>query len=114
MHGTVLLDQKGRILHPAVIWPDQRSIRQVDEISKLIGDNKLINITGSSIATGFQAATIRWFQQEQKDKWSRVHQVLLPKDYLRWRMTGDLPVMPVMAQEPCCSMVRNEAGRLKS
>ena len=89
MHGTVLLDQQGRILHPAVIWPDQRTTRQVDEISNLIGDKKLINITGSSIATGFQAATIRWFQQEERDIWSRVHQVLLPKDYLRWRMTGE-------------------------
>jgi xylulokinase len=89
MHGTVLLDQQGQILHPAVIWPDQRTTRQVDEISNLIGDKKLINITGSSIATGFQAATIRWFQQEERDIWSRVHQVLLPKDYLRWRMTGE-------------------------
>ena len=89
MHGTVLLDQQGRILHPSVIWPDQRAIRQVDEITQLIGAEQLINITGSSIATGFQAATIRWFQQEQKDIWSRVHQVLIPKDYLRWRMTGE-------------------------
>jgi xylulokinase len=89
MHGTVLLDKEGRILHPAVIWPDQRTITQVDEISKLVGVKKLIKITGSSIATGFQAATIRWFQQEQKDLWSNVHQVLLPKDYLRWRITGE-------------------------
>ena len=89
MHGTVLLDQQGRILHPAVIWPDQRTDGQVAEITQLIGAKQLINLTGSPIAVGFQAATIRWFQQVESKKWSRVHQVLLPKDYLRWRMTGE-------------------------
>jgi xylulokinase len=89
MHGTVLLDQQGRILHPAVIWPDQRSVDQVVEIRQLIGDKQLIDITGSPIAAGFQAATVRWFQQVKSELWSRVGHVLLPKDYLRWRMTGE-------------------------
>jgi xylulokinase len=89
MHGTVLLNQHGRILHPAVIWPDQRSIKQVEEITRLIGTKQLVNITGSPIAAGFQAATVRWFQQVEGEIWSSVHHVLLPKDYLRWRMTGE-------------------------
>jgi xylulokinase len=88
MHGTVLLDRKNRLLNPAVIWPDQRSSMQVEEISNLIGGKELIDTTGSALATGFQAATIRWFQQNEADLWRQVHQVLLPKDYLRWRMTG--------------------------
>ena len=88
MHGTVLLDRKNRLLNPAVIWPDQRSSMQVEEISNLIGGKELIDTTGSALATGFQAATIRWFQQNEGDLWRQVHQVLLPKDYLRWRMTG--------------------------
>ena len=88
MHGTVLLDGKNRLLNPAVIWPDQRSSRQVEEISQLVGEKMLIDTTGSPLATGFQAATIRWFQQNESDLWAQVHQVLLPKDYLRWRMTG--------------------------
>jgi xylulokinase len=90
MHGTVLLDQGNRPLHPAVIWPDQRSSRQVEEITQLIGSERLIEVTGSSLATGFQAATIRWFQQEENKIWNQVHRVLLPKDYLRWRMTGKI------------------------
>jgi xylulokinase len=90
MHGTVLLDQGNRPLHPAVIWPDQRSSRQVEEITQLIGSERLIEVTGSSLATGFQAATIRWFQQEESKIWNQVHRVLLPKDYLRWRMTGKI------------------------
>jgi xylulokinase len=88
MHGTVLLGAQGQLLAPAVIWPDQRSQRQVKEITKLIGAERLIEITGSPIATGFQAATIRWVQQEQPEMWQQVQLVLLPKDYLRWRLTG--------------------------
>jgi xylulokinase len=71
-----------------VLWPDQRSSGQVEEISQLIGGERLIDTTGSPLATGFQAATVHWFQQKESDLWSQVHQVLLPKDYLRCRMTG--------------------------
>lgn len=89
MHGTVLLDEKDRLLAPAVIWPDQRSLSQVKEITQLVGAERLIEVTGSPVATGFQAATVRWFQQEQPQIWQRVRRVLLPKDYLRWRLTGE-------------------------
>lgn len=88
MHGTVLLGKDGQPLAPAVIWPDQRSQRQVQEITALIGAERLIEITGSPVATGFQAATIRWVQGEQPDLWRQVEKVLLPKDYLRWRLAG--------------------------
>ena len=64
MHGTVLLDNKEQLLGPAIIWPDQRSQRQVQEMTGLIGDERLIELAGSPVATGFQAATIRWIQQE--------------------------------------------------
>ena len=59
MHGTVLLDREDNLLHPAVIWPDQRSSAQVKEITALIGRERLIKITGSPAATGFQAVTLR-------------------------------------------------------
>lgn len=88
MHGTVLLSKGGRLLAPAVIWPDQRSRRQVREMTVLIGAERLLEITGSPVATGFQAATIRWLQHEQPDLWRQAEKVLLPKDYLRWRLTG--------------------------
>jgi xylulokinase len=94
MHGTVLLDQQKRLLHPAVIWPDQRSSRQVAEITRQIGKERLIDITGSPLATGFQAATFRWFQQEYSKVWDLVHHALQPKDYLRWRMTEQISSEP--------------------
>jgi xylulokinase len=94
MHGTVLIDRQLRLLAHAVIWPDQRSARQVAEITQTIGAERLIEIAGSPVATGFQAATLRWFQQERPDLWKQVGKALLPKDYLRWRLTGALASDP--------------------
>jgi xylulokinase len=88
MHGTVLLDEGNNLLGPAVIWPDQRSSNQVEEITQLVGRERLVEITGSAAATGFQAVTLRWFQQVENKTYSRVRKLMLPKDYLRWRMTG--------------------------
>ena len=86
MHGTVLLDSKDQLLGPAIIWPDQRSSRQVDEITALVGKERLIKISGSIAATGFQAATLRWMQQNKQQVWTKTRRVFLPKDYLRWRL----------------------------
>ena len=94
MHGSLLLNSQEQLLAPAVIWPDQRSAPQVEEITRLIGAERLIEITGSPLATGFQAATLRWFQQEQPDLWERVEKILLPKDYLRGWLTGEWAAEP--------------------
>ena len=94
MHGTVLLDEVDNLLSPAIIWPDRRSRRQVEEITDIIGAQRLIRLTGSPLATGFQAATIRWFQQERPELWRRVATVLAPKDYLGWRLTGEVVSEP--------------------
>ncbi len=94
MHGTVLLDEDDAPLGHAIIWPDQRSARQVEEITELIGAQELIRITGSPVATGFQAATIRWLQDEEPARWAKTAKVLAPKDYLRWRLTGAFATDP--------------------
>jgi xylulokinase len=94
MHGTVFLGEDDLPLAPAVIWPDQRSIRQVAEITEIVGSERLIHIAGGPAATGFQAATIRWFQQNRPDIWNRVRKILLPKDYLQRRLTGEYHTDP--------------------
>ena len=94
MHGTVLLDANHQPLAPAVVWPDRRSAAQVREITALVGPERLFAITGSPVATGFQAATVRWFQQHAPDLWRQVKTVLLPKDYLRYRLTGEFATDP--------------------
>lgn len=94
MHGTVLLDVGDRLLAPAVIWADQRSQAEVAEITEQIGAEQLLKITGSPLATGFQAATLRWLHRNRPNLWRAIHRVLLPKDYLRWRLTGEFATDP--------------------
>lgn len=88
MHGTVLLDHTGDLLAPAIIWPDQRSQAEVQAITETLGAERLIDLAGSPVATGFQAATIAWLRRHQPDLWGRIGQILLPKDMLRHRLTG--------------------------
>jgi xylulokinase len=88
MHGTVLLDKTGGLLAPAIIWPDQRSPVEVQGITQQFGAAQLIATTGSPLATGFQAATLHWLHKHRPEIWSSIGKVLLPKDYLRWRLTG--------------------------
>ena len=94
MHGTVLLDRCGMPLMPAVIWSDGRSAEQVQEIERVVGRGRLIGLTGSAPATGFQAATVRWIQQNQPSSWADTRLVLLPKDYLRYRLVGEVHTDP--------------------
>jgi xylulokinase len=94
MHGTVLLGQDHRPLAPAIIWPDQRTRRQVTEITDRVGAERLVELTGSPVCTGFQAATLRWVQQERPDLWARTRTIMAPKDYLRLRLTGEICTDP--------------------
>jgi xylulokinase len=94
MHGTILLSAQDEPLSPAVIWPDLRSRDEVREITDRVGARRLIEITGSPLAPGFQAATLRWFQGERTEIWKRASKILLPKDYLRWRLTGEFASDP--------------------
>ena len=94
MHGTLLLGSDRQPLYPAIIWRDLRSSVQVDQIHQLVGRSRLIKISGNLVAAGFQAATIRWIQQNAPDIWDRTGHVLLPKDYLQLQMTGELASDP--------------------
>lgn len=89
MHGLVLLDEKGKVLRPAILWNDQRTGRQCDEIRERIGREKLIRITGNDALTGFTAPKILWIQENEPEVWNKVRQILLPKDFVRFKMTGE-------------------------
>ena len=109
MHGTVLLDGQNEVLAHAIIWADQRSAHQVQEITARVGLERLTALAGSPVATGFQAATLLWVRQERPELWRRIEHVLLPKDYLRWRMTGDLAAEPSDASGALLLDVRRRA-----
>jgi xylulokinase len=89
MHGLVLLDQADDVLRPAILWNDQRTAHACDEIREAVGPERLIAITGNTALTGFTAPKLVWVRDHEPDVWSRVAHVLLPKDYVRLRLTGE-------------------------
>jgi len=89
MHGLVLLDDAGNVLRPAILWNDQRTQSQCDEIHQRIGKEKFIQITGNIALTGFTAPKILWVNENEPDVFAKVKHVLLPKDYIRYKLTGE-------------------------
>lgn len=92
MHGLVLLDEKGGVLRPAILWNDQRTGAQCDEIRARLGRERLIQITGNDALTGFTAPKILWVQEHEPQIWARARHILLPKDYVRYKLTGDFAI----------------------
>ena len=88
MHGLVLLDEAGDVLRPAILWNDQRTQNQCDEIHRIMGREKFIRITGNVALTGFTAPKILWVKENEPDVYAKAKHVLLPKDYARLRLTG--------------------------
>ncbi len=89
MHGAVLLDAAGDVLRPAILWNDQRTAAECDAIRDALGPERLIAITGNDALTGFTAPKLVWVRDHEPDVWRRIAHVLLPKDYLRLRLTGE-------------------------
>jgi xylulokinase len=89
MHGLVLLDEAGNVLRPAILWNDQRTQSQCDEIHQRIGKEKFIRITGNVALTGFTAPKILWVKENEPDVFAKARHVLLPKDYVRYQLTNE-------------------------
>ncbi len=90
MHGLVLLNNEGEVLRPAILWNDQRTGIQCDQIRQRIGKKRLIQITGNDALTGFTAPKILWVQQQEPDLWNDTRHILLPKGYIRYKLTGEM------------------------
>jgi xylulokinase len=89
MHGSVFLDASGEVIRPALLWNDQRTGRQCEQITERVGPQRLVEITGNPALTGFQAPKVLWLRDEEPEAYRRVARVLLPKDYIRYRLTGE-------------------------
>jgi xylulokinase len=89
MHGAVLLDRADQVIRPAILWNDQRTGAACDEIRRVIGTERLIAITGNDALPGFTAPKLVWVRDNEPDAWARTAHVLLPKDYVRLRLTGE-------------------------
>lgn len=89
MHGLVLLDDHGEVLRPAILWNDQRCAAECDEIRARVGKDRLIRMSGNDALTGFTAPKILWVRNHEPEVYSRARHVLLPKDYLRYKLTHE-------------------------
>jgi xylulokinase len=88
MHGAVFLDAQDRVIRPALLWNDQRTAAECQEITARVGADRLIAIAGNPALTGFQAPKILWLRNHEPAHYARVARVLLPKDYIRLQLTG--------------------------
>ena len=89
MHGLVVLDGNERVLRPAILWNDQRTAAECAEIEERIGLARLVELTGNRALPGFTAPKLLWLRKHEPDLYGRIEHVLLPKDYLRLRLTGE-------------------------
>ncbi|MDL1900369.1 xylulokinase [Anaerolineae bacterium CFX9] len=90
MHGVTLLDKKGKPAAPSIIWADQRSAAQVERLIELIGEHTYTHIAGTMPAAGFACATLLWLSEHEPALIRRARHTVLPKDYVRFQMTGEI------------------------
>ncbi len=88
MHGLVMLDEAGKVLRPSIIWCDQRTAKECEEITEKVGAERLIEITANPALTGFTASKILWVRNHEPEIYAQCKHILLPKDYVRYRLTG--------------------------
>ena len=89
MHGSVFLDDSCDVIRPAILWCDQRTVKQCADITTRAGKSVVESETLNPVLTGFTAPKIVWLQQEEPAAWNRVKKILLPKDYIRYKLTGE-------------------------
>jgi xylulokinase len=90
MHGPAILDNQNRLLGNAIIWADQRSGSVLAEIESLVGKERLAEVCGTAPAAGFLIATLRWLQRYDPARLDKIGAILLPKDYVRFKITGEI------------------------
>lgn len=89
MHGLVMLDAGGQVLRRSIIWCDQRTAAECEEITEKVGAQRLIEITANPALTGFTASKILWVRRHEPETYQKCAHILLPKDYVRYMLTGD-------------------------
>ena len=89
MHGSVFLDENDKVIRPALLWCDQRTEKQCQEITEKIGKERLIELVCNPAVTGFTLPKLLWLRENEPENWAKVKTVLLPKDYIRLKLSGD-------------------------
>ena len=89
MHGMTLLDAHGDVIRPCILWNDQRTARQCASITRIVGAERVLQLTGNPVLTGFTAPKIIWVREHEPDAFPKIAHVILPKDYVRYKLTGE-------------------------
>jgi xylulokinase len=89
MHGLVILDEANQVIRPSLIWCDQRSQQQVDFVNSTVGRHKVLEYTANPVLTGFTLPKLLWVRDHEPANFARVKKMLLPKDYVRFKLTGE-------------------------
>ena len=89
MHGLVILDESGNVIRPSLIWCDQRSQAQVDAVNDSVGKDTVLACTANPVLTGFTLPKLLWVRDNEPAHFKRVRKVLLPKDFVRYKLTGE-------------------------
>ena len=89
MHGMVALNASGDVLRSCIMWNDQRSFAECEEMTSIIGKDEILRITGNPVLAGFTAPKILWMQKNEPELFAKVDKILLPKDYIRYKLTGE-------------------------
>ena len=92
MHGAVLLDGSGQVVRPAIIWCDQRTEQECRWLDREVGPSRLLELTANPALTNFTLTKLLWVRTHEPELWNRVRHVLLPKDYVRYRMSGEFAI----------------------
>ena len=108
MHGLVALDAEDRVVRPAILWNDQRTAAECAEIEERIGLARLVELTGNRALPGFTAPKLLWLRRHEPDAYERIRHVLLPKDYVRLRLTGE---RAIDAADASGTLLLDVAGR---
>ena len=88
MHGLVILDEKDQVIRPAILWNDGRTTEECDYLNNVIGKEKLSEYTANISFTGFTAPKILWVKKNEPENFARIKKIMLPKDYIAYRLTG--------------------------
>lgn len=88
MHGLVMLDEKDDVIRPAILWNDGRTMEETEYLNTVIGKEKLSELTGNIAFAGFTAPKILWVKKHEPENFARIHKLMLPKDYLAYKLTG--------------------------
>ena len=87
-HGSVFIDKEGQVIRPAILWCDQRTDKQCRHINQTFGSSQFIELAKNKALSGFTAPKVLWLREEEPENYKRVYKILLPKDYIRYKLSG--------------------------